>query len=331
MTLISSTTRPCVEQLVAALSLAPDATVLIHERIAWEYCSSYPIEELVISVNGGPTERVLFKDLSPRAMLGDARRVKLDAHRDPLREIAVYRHVLASQELSTPGLRGFVADPDIERYWLFMEKVEGLPLWQVGEFEAWLAAARLLGRMHRQMSVSVPELTGPARLIRYNGDTCKYWLDRAGRFAPSLASARRSAIEQLVAGGAELARRFDALPVTFVHGEFYASNVLIEDAAGSPRVRPVDWEMAGVGPGLIDLAAITAGKWTSEQRAAFAEEYRAAGAVSEHGFEEAFDLCRLYLAVHCLGWSPSWSPPAEHAFDWLGEAIQLATKLGLLR
>jgi aminoglycoside phosphotransferase (APT) family kinase protein len=89
--------------------------------------------------------------------------------------------------------------------------------------------------------------------------------------------------------------------------------------------------MVGVGPGLIDLAAITAGKWTADQRAELAAAYREAGDFSADGFDEAFDLCRLYQAVHCVGWSPSWSPPAEHAFDWLGHAVQLAEDLGLLR
>ena len=30
-----------------------------------------------------------------------------------------------------------------------------------------------------------------------------------------------------------------------------------------------------------------------------------------------------------LGWSPSWSPPPEHAHDWLNEALTLAEKLSL--
>jgi len=31
-----------------------------------------------------------------------------------------------------------------------------------------------------------------------------------------------------------------------------------------------------------------------------------------------------------LGWSADWSPPAEHAHDWLGEAIAMAEQLGVL-
>jgi thiamine kinase-like enzyme len=38
------------------------------------------------------------------------------------------------------------------------------------------------------------------------------------------------------------------------------------------RVCPVDWEMAAVGPGLIDLAALTAGWWTAHDSRAVTEE-----------------------------------------------------------
>jgi aminoglycoside phosphotransferase (APT) family kinase protein len=331
MTLAAPAVRPTTQQLIDVLSIPYPSPAVLHERIAWDYCSSYPIEELVVSLGGQPPERVLFKDLSPSAMLGDARRVKMGDHRDPLREIAVYRHALATGGLSTPRLIAAVAEPAIGRYWLFLEKVEGPPLWQVGEFEAWLEAARFLGRMHRQFASNTVRLIKPARLIRYDGEACLTWLDRAAKYAPSLLDDRRAMVERLVAVGPAIASRIDALPATFVHGEFYASNVLVEAAESAPRVRPVDWEMAGVGPGLIDLAAITAGKWTAEQRAAFVDAYRQAGEFSLRDFDEAFDLCRLYQAIHCIGWSPTWSPPAEHAFDWLGHATQLAKGLGLLR
>jgi hypothetical protein len=32
--------------------------------------------------------------------------------------------------------------------------------------------------------------------------------------------------------------------------------------------------------------------------------------------------------VQWLGWSSQWSPPAQHAHDWLSEALALAERLG---
>ena len=129
--------------------------------------------------------------------------------------------------------------------------------------------------------------------------------------------------------------RLITLPRTLIHGEFYASNILVHKAGDTLRVCPVDWEMAALGPGLIDLAALTAGKWTDPERDALALAYREAlqangSKVSgQDDFLTALDCCRLHLAVRWLGWSREWSPPPEHAQDWLREALCLADKLGL--
>jgi thiamine kinase-like enzyme len=139
-----------------------------------------------------------------------------------------------------------------------------------------------------------------------------------------------------------LAKRYDrvverllTLPVTFIHGEFYASNVLVNNTGGKLRVCPVDWELAGVGPGLIDLTALVSGGWSAEEKEALAKAYHAELTLRDErsmDLEEvliALDYCRLHLAVQWLGWASEWSPPPEHAHDWLGEALSLAEKLEL--
>ena len=64
-----------------------------------------------------------------------------------------------------------------------------------------------------------------------------------------------------------LLERLDELPRAFVHGELYPSNVVIaSDGPRQPRVAAVDWELAGVGPFALDLAALTAG-WSQEDAA----------------------------------------------------------------
>ena len=94
----------------------------------------------------------------------------------------------------------------------------------------------------------------------------------------------------------------------------------------------MDWELAGWGPGLFDLAALTAGKWSDADRTALARAYHEGLGPSAGPFAEllaALDWCRLHVAVRWVGWAGDWSPPAEHAHDWLAEAAALADKLGL--
>ncbi|MGH2683850.1 MAG: phosphotransferase, partial [Actinomycetota bacterium] len=112
-----------------------------------------------------------------------------------------------------------------------------------------------------------------------------------------------------------------------IHGELYASNVLVDRTDDGLRVCPVDWEVAAAGPGLVDLAALTAG-WNEPDREAIVSAYMEEDSTADaDAFHRGLALCRLHLAVQWLGWSPDWRPPAEHAHDWLSEAAALAEEL----
>ena len=93
--------------------------------------------------------------------------------------------------------------------------------------------------------------------------------------------------------------------------------------------------MAGVGPGILDLAALTAGKWSDEAKAAMVTAYRDelepqnGPPPTRAELREAVDYCQLQLCIQWLSWADSWSPPEEHTQDWLREALRLAEKLAL--
>jgi hypothetical protein len=44
---------------------------------------------------------------------------------------------------------------------------------------------------------------------------------------------------------------------------------------------------------------------------------------------QALDAAQLHLSLQWLGWSPDWTPPPEHARDWLADALATAERLGL--
>jgi thiamine kinase-like enzyme len=120
------------------------------------------------------------------------------------------------------------------------------------------------------------------------------------------------------------------LPAGFLHGEFYASNVIVSGSDGDFGICAVDWEMAAVGPTFLDLAALASG-WEERDVVALTEAYNSAltDSLPEDEFERAFDCARLHLAVQWLGWAREWTPPDEHAQSWLGEAVRMSSKLGL--
>ena len=109
---------------------------------------------------------------------------------------------------------------------------------------------------------------------------------------------------------------------------------MVQRGGGEVRVCPIDWENAAVGPGIVDLAALTTGAWTVSEREQIARGYVEQASALGHDPDEtrlleALELARLHLAVQWLGWDPSWTAPAEHRHDWLREAVEIARALGL--
>jgi hypothetical protein len=263
------------------------------ERRPYPYETSHPLEELDVELADGRALRLLHKDLS------EAPPSRPRFLHDPAREIETYRRLLVPAALGTAA---FYGSEDAQ---LFVEKVEGTELWQIGELEVWRDVARWLARMHDALAGGA----GEPHLLLYDGDFYRLWLDRAEELAGDLGAVARiydDVVERLL-----------ALPQGVVHGDFYPSNVLV---AGE-RICPVDWDLAGAGPLLLDLAALASG-WSEEEQTAIVAAY---GEVPL----ESLDCCRLHLAVRWLGWSASWRPPPEHARDWRGEALELAERLEL--
>ncbi len=296
--------------------------------------TSFAIEEIDLDLEDGTSVPLLLKDLSEQALLEGARRVKPAFLHNPMREIEVYRSILAPHRLGTAHCYGAAINPEADRFWLFLERVPGRELFQVGAFSSWQGVARWLAVFHRRFACEATQLVGAAHLLKVDGDYYRLWLRRARAFLPA-GHQTRSGFARLVERYGRVVERLLALPATVLHGEFYASNVLVQETAAGLRVCPVDWEMAAIGPGLIDLAALTAGGWAEAERNDLALAYHAEWAAQgteipdAAAFLSALDHCRLHLAVQWLGWARDWSPPPEHRQDWLGEALRLADKIGL--
>ena len=280
------------------------------------YGSSHVIEDVAVTFAHGAPLRLVFKDVSAPSAAG--RRAKPAALRDRDREIETYARVLAPAGLDVPACHGALADGD--RRWLFLEAVDGAPLWQRADDAAWDGAARWLAGLHAS-----PLPAAGTRLLRYDADHLRAWLPRALALVPSGALDGVAAVwERVVAAVA-------AWPAGVVHGDYYPSNILACGDGAAPRIRPVDWELAGAGPGLLDLAALTSGAWTAAGRERVALAYhRALPPATRPAAAELLDAlthCRLLVAVQWLGWSGDWRAPAAHRHDWLGEARALAREL----
>jgi hypothetical protein len=308
------------------------------ERSPCVFTSSFTLEELAVELDDGTQLGLMFKDLGATGLSERARAAKPDFLYDPIREIEAYRSILAPAQLGTAAFYGSDVDPAQGRFWLFIENVPGTALWQIGELEVWEAVARWAAELHGRFAGE--QVHGVEALVRYDADLFRLWMRRALDFAERWEARQpgkgRRTIEWLAERYEPVVERLAALPTTFIHGELYASNVLVERRDGEPRVCPIDWELAAIGPGLIDLAALTMG-WEAGERTALAAAYRASGQAGSEAdwlpdgepFGELLDCARLHLAVQWLGWAPDWRPPRSHRRNWVDEALAIAEELDL--
>jgi Ser/Thr protein kinase RdoA (MazF antagonist) len=322
------------QELIVRLAEHQGRDILELVRRPYRYATSAPLEEVRVSMDDGAELKLILKDLSRDRLLRDARTTKPVFLHQPEREVETYRRILAPAGI---GARCFaaVAEPDPPRHWLLLEKVPGVELWQVGELSVWEEVARWLGGFHARFAGRIDELRGVnPYLLEHSVSWYRSWCERAKAALARSTDPRASILQGALDRYGEAIAPLAALPRTCVHGELYPSNVLVVRDDRHPRVCPIDWEMAAIGPGLIDLAALVGG-WDPPERGRLVAAYLSglpegdAARPASETLNADLARCQLHLALQWLGWSPDWRPPPEHAHDWIGEASRLAQELGL--
>ena len=296
------------------------------------YQSSCGLHEVDVWFEDGSTQALMAKAIDWEAMSPEAHRARPQWLSDQQRERVVYECLLTTADVgSAPYFGVYVGESGI-RY-LLLERIDGVPLWQSGNFETWTEAARWLARMTVRITPGMVTASRAApHLLRYDRPFYEAWMQRACAFharsnpvVETLSRPHRKVVDWLSCERQE-----------FLHGEFYSSNVMIESRPALPDVvRPVDWEMSALGPASIDLACLLAGSWTDDQRAEVADAYY--GELATLGrqvpprerYLRTLDYALIHLSIRNLGWSIDWTPPSDRAHDWLGEALRLCEKWDL--
>jgi hypothetical protein len=303
-------------------------------RQPFAYATSFAIDELAVDLDDGTRLELLLKHLSWDDLRGDATHTKPPFLFEPRRCVDTYRSTLAGQGF---GARcyGTAGDDCDGRWWVLIEKLPGDVLWQVGDFDVWLGVSRWLARFHRHFAARVDDVkTGNPHLLRYQEGLLGRWPHRALALADAkgLSVVERDALAGVVAGYLDVVTRLEQLPPTFLHGELYPSNVIVDSRGGALDVWPIDWEMAAVGPGFLDVAALVTGWDAGRQVAlvgAYVDELGHSWGVPPAEVVDVVTACQLHFALQWFGWASGWLPPAAHDRDWLWDIFSLGSALGL--
>jgi hypothetical protein len=210
-------------------------------------------------------------------------------------EAAVYETVLGEVGLSHPYL-GWRHDPGSQSSCMVLEYLDD-GWWRLhrAEASAIVRVADWLGGFHASMAARAHifrETLNAYDAVYYAG-----WAQRSMRYMGHLGDEYRW-LGDVCSGFGAIGARLAARPVTVVHGELYPQNVLVHN----DKIRPVDWEWAGIAAGEVDLAALTEG-WSAELTEASERAYAAArwpgGAPSD--FAWRLDAARVYMHLRWLG------------------------------
>ena len=178
-----------------------------------------------------------------------------------VREAGLFRALALQLPMATPALIA----ADSAGSWLVLEAVDTEPAgaaWEAGEFEQ---AVTVLVSLHERFWGLAEDLSAYkwlARPLTLDYEIHVYAAAQAlgkivrdeqpavlARSAPILGT-----LGQLISQADQVVRPLRALPFTLLHGGF-SQRSLLRDEDGDPIL--LDWQLAAIGPGLLDLLVMT--------------------------------------------------------------------------
>ena len=282
-----------------------------------------PIETLRVSMRGGD-ERTLFVK-HPGAAQAD--HPDKQSHE---REWRLYEEWLRADDLPVPRYYGSRRDGHSGRRELYLEY---LPDWSL-KYQAldhWFAAAPELARLHARFAKRALELEARDYLLRLDAAYFRAWAERARTAIGTDSEALATGLAEVIAVHGQVAELLARQPRTLVHNDLAPKNVLVDRTRRPTRICFVDWEMAGVGCGALDLVHLCHGLDPASARAmreAYGAALEGSGLLPADPRERdrLFAACELHGALYRIANSHLWRLPPERVAEWVAEARELSRR-----
>lgn len=275
-----------------------------------------PAEVLTATLRGGAKHTLFLKSIGNEE--GD-HPDKQPRAREPL----IYDDLFAGRAVPVPSRLGGGWNEAIRRHDLYLEHIDGSDL-RYHEVEYWYLAGRRLGGLHRAFGQAREELFASEYLLRFDAAYFHGWAQRAletvGRQSTDLGRRYERVVRAFDSAGEVLAGQ----PQTLVHNDLSGKNVIVDRSVRPARICFIDWEMAGIGCGLLDLVHLKYGFGPAEQARLCAAYYEAVFGTDllppEPELTAVLAACEIHETNVRLWCSPRWSLPEGRLEEWVGEA-----------
>ena len=242
---------------------------------------------------------------------------------DRQREVRVYDSLLRDPGLPVPRYYGSRWNAATQHTDVYLEYV---PDWSLKytDLEHWFTAARRLAHLQAHFGVQTERLLGCDFLLRLDAAYFCAWAERALsaviRHAPQLAPR----LETVVCRYTSIAELLGRQPLTLVHNDLAPKNVLAHRAWSPARICLVDWEMAGLGCGALDIVHLKYGlDPTAEHRmrTEYCAELVETGLLPTHPreVERLFAACEAHQTMCRLAYFDRWGTPPARVAEWVRE------------
>lgn len=310
---------PGLSAAVAAAGVRGGVVAVDRERCAFSTLAE--TEVVTVTTDRGTEVSIFVKHPTP------------DDHPDKRwdREPRLYGDHLAGAGLPVPGFLGHHGEGPAHTR-LFLEHVGGWPLRYHG-LEHWRAAVAEVARLHVHFATRLTELRRAPYLLQLDGAHLHRWAARAGdvvrRAYPGCAGPLDRALARYP-GATEL---LATAPLTLVHDDLAPKNVLVDPDRDPARITVVDWELAGIGCGLMDLAHLTFGFVPEEDERMVAAYRRAVRGtpldLEEDHLRRLLALCEAHKLLYRLASSERWGLDDDTVGAWcvaVLEQVDVATR-----
>jgi hypothetical protein len=227
-----------------------------------------------------------------------------------LLERKIYGEVLPHLPVTNLCYYGFLEEPDEDFCWIFLEEADGEP-YSIALADHRVLAGQWLGAVHlsatRMAATAALPHRGPLHYLERLRNVCEAM--QKGLQNPVLTAEDvdlvRTMISQLNSlerRGSEAAEFCDCMPPTLIHGDLVVKNVRVRNRAGRRSLLVMDWEFAGWGAPVLDLAQ-TGGKCIAPDLEAYRSVIQAEWPdLSAKDIEQLAHYGRIFRLVSVIQW-----------------------------
>jgi thiamine kinase-like enzyme len=303
--------------------LGGPAAVRLVERRPSRFATLFPAEVLTIEIDGGERTSLFLKHLGAEEQRDHPEK------RCREREVRIYERLLVDRSLPVARFYGAEWNAASRRFELFLEYVDDLTLNYQG-FEHWLEAARRLAHLHALFADHARTLLDCEFLLRLDARHFMEWADRALAVVGARSADLAAKLGRIVDRYDPVVALLAAQPLTLVHNDLSPKNVIADRSRSPARICFVDWEMAGIGCGVIDIVHLAYGldeRDDRKLRSVYCEELAGTDLVPAGRQERGsiFAACELHRVLHRLAHIDYWNTPLERVERWVADVHRLRT------